>query len=255
MGEIPVLRYSNLLERRTMANIAVVTGAGSGVGRAVAHKLAAAGWRVALIGRREAALRETAATAQEPQRLTVVPADVGDVEQVRRAFETIRAWAGADGVELLVNAAGTNIPRRSLTELSVADYQLLIDTNLNGAFYCVHEVLSGMRARNRGTIVNIVSDAGLTANAKAGAAYAASKFGMTGLTQSINAEERERGIRACAICPGDIDTPILDRRPNPPSAEARLRMLRAEDVAECVMLAVNLPQRAVVEQVVIRPRG
>jgi len=111
-----------------------------------------------------------------------------------------------------------------------------------------------MRAKKRGTIVNIGSDAGLAASPKAGAAYVASKFGVTGLTQSINAEERERGIRACAIFPGDIDTPILENRPVPPSREARQKMLRPADVAECAMLAIRLGEHAIIEQLVIRPR-
>jgi NADP-dependent 3-hydroxy acid dehydrogenase YdfG len=111
-----------------------------------------------------------------------------------------------------------------------------------------------MRKHGGGTIVNIVSDAGLLANAKAGAAYVAGKFGVAGLTQSINAEERGNGIRACAIFPGDINTPLLDKRPVPPPAEAREKMLQPEDVAECVMLAINLPSRAVVEQLLVRPR-
>jgi NADP-dependent 3-hydroxy acid dehydrogenase YdfG len=81
-----------------------------------------------------------------------------------------------------------------------------------------------------------------------------SKFGMAGLTQSINAEERGSGIRACSIFPGDIDTPLLDRRPNPPTAEARARMLTADDVAECALLVIRLPARALVEEIVVRPR-
>jgi len=81
-----------------------------------------------------------------------------------------------------------------------------------------------------------------------------SKFGLAGLTQSINAEERQNGIRACAIFPGDIDTPLLDRRPAPPDAVARAKMLRSEDVAECALLAISLPARAIVEEIVIRPR-
>jgi NAD(P)-dependent dehydrogenase (short-subunit alcohol dehydrogenase family) len=105
-----------------------------------------------------------------------------------------------------------------------------------------------------GTIVHVVSDAGKQASPKAGPAYAMSKFGLAGLTQSINAEERGNGIRACAIFPGDIDTPLLDKRPAPPSAEARAKMMRAEDVAACVLLAINLPSRAIVEELVIRPR-
>jgi NAD(P)-dependent dehydrogenase (short-subunit alcohol dehydrogenase family) len=233
-----------------MPQNAVVTGAGSGVGRAVAIKLATAGWNVALLGRRASALRETAAV--DSPRMTWFACDVGDPDQVRKAFEAIHQRL--DSIDLLVNAAGTNTPRRSLEVLSVEDYQLLINTNLNGAFYCAQAVLPDMRKRGRGTIVNIVSDAGLAANAKAGPAYVASKFGLTGLTQSINLEERAHGIRACAISPGDINTPILDRRPAPPPPEARAKMLQPEDVAACVMFVVGLPEHAIVEQLLIRPR-
>ena len=111
-----------------------------------------------------------------------------------------------------------------------------------------------MRERKTGTIVNIVSDAGRQASPKAGPGYVISKFGMAGLTQSINAEERGNGIRACAIFPGDIDTPLLDKRPSPPPPEARARMMKSEDIAECALLAINLPSRTVVEEMIVRPR-
>jgi len=114
--------------------------------------------------------------------------------------------------------------------------------------------LPAMRKAKNGTIVAIVSDAALTAMPKAGAAYTASKFGQRGLVQSINAEERQNGVRATAILPGDINTPILDKRPVPPPPEARVNMLQADDVAACVMLAVNLPGRAIVEELLLRPR-
>lgn len=236
----------------TRANrTAVVTGAGSGVGRAVAQRLIREGWHVALVGRRAGALNETVA-GEDSGRVRVCPCDVGkpaDVEAMAR-----RVLAELPPVEALVNAAGTNIPKRSLDVLSVEDFQALVDANLTGSFLCARAFLPGMRERGVGTIVNVVSDAGLQASAKSGAAYAASKFGQRGLTQSINAEERGRGIRACAIFPGDIDTPLLEKRPVPPPAEARRGMLRPEDVAECVMLAINLPQHAVVEELLIRPR-
>src|SRR5438046_155888 len=157
-------------------------------------------------------------------------------------------------VEVLVNAAGTNAPKRALEVLSLEDYHAMINANLNGAYYCVQAFLPQMRARKSGTIVNIVSDAGKMASPKAGPAYVMSKFGLAGLTQSINAEERGNGIRACAIFPGDIDTPLLDKRPAPPSAEARQNMLQSQDVAECALLAIHLPPRALVEEIVIRPR-
>ncbi len=233
-----------------MANLAVVTGAGSGVGRSVAVKLAGAGWTVAGLGRREANLRGTAALA--PGRITAHPCDVADAAAVDRAFEDVRAAHGAVG--LLVNAAGTNVPGRSFDRLTHDDYRRIIEANLNGSYYCVAAVLAEMRINGGGTIVNVVSDAGLWANAFSGPAYIASKFGQAGLTQAINAEERKHGIRACGVYPGEIDTPILDLRPDPPSAERRAKMLRADDVADCVMLAVGLPMHAVVEQLVVRPR-
>lgn len=236
-----------------MTKNAVVTGAGTGVGRAVAIRLAREGWSVGVVGRTAAHLHETKALAGEHgSRIVVLPCDVSDPAAVRAMAAEASKQLGV--VSLLVNSAGTNIPKRGLDMVSDEDFRFLIDVNLNGTFYCVQAFLPKMREQGAGTIVNVVSDAGLIANAKAGPAYAASKFGVTGLTQSINAEERVRGVRACAIFPGDIDTPLLNKRPAPPNAEARAKMLQPEDVADCVMLAVNLPERAIVEQLVIRPR-
>ncbi len=111
-----------------------------------------------------------------------------------------------------------------------------------------------MRQRGSGTIVNIISEAGKAASPKAGPGYVISKFGMAGLTSAINAEERARGVRACSIFPGDIDTPILDKRPAPPDAAARAKMMLPEDIAACALLAINLPSRAIVEELIVRPR-
>lgn len=232
---------------------AVVTGAGSGVGRATALALAGAGWRVALVGRRLNALQETIRLAgRHGPRLLACRCDISDAAAVERMAR--RVFRALGSVEVLVNAAGTNTPNRTLAELSAADYRRLLETNLNGAYWCVQAFLPRMRERGSGTIVNIVSEAGKQASPKAGPAYVVSKFGLAGLTQAINAEERACGIRACAIFPGDIDTPLLELRPQPPTAEARTKMLRPEDVAECVMLAIQLPARAVVEEILIRPR-
>lgn len=235
-----------------MIKTAVVTGAGSGVGQATALALVREGWRVAIVGRRETALKETASLAEgEAKRIVLCPCDISNPDAVEKMAARVRSEIG--DVEVLVNAAGTNTPARSLRELSLEKYRELVETNLTGAYLCVQAFLPRMRERRSGTIVNIVSEAGKQASPKAGVAYVVSKFGMTGLTQSINAEERPNGIRACSIFPGDIDTPILDKRPSPPSAEARQRMLRGEDIAECVLLAIKLPPRAVVEEILIRP--
>jgi len=236
-----------------MPGIAVVTGAGSGVGQAVALQLAKEGWQVALLGRRPDALQQTIKLAGEHgSQLLAVPCDVGKAEQVARVAKTIEEKLGV--AQVLVAAAGINIPRRSWDVLTEPDFRSVIDANLTGVFNCVHAFLPGMRKAGGGTIVPIVSDAGMQASAKAGAAYVASKFGLRGLCQSINAEERANGIRCTGIFPGDINTPILDKRPVPPPPEARVKMLQPEDIAACVMLAINLPERAIIEELLIRPR-
>lgn len=233
--------------------VAVVTGAGSGVGRATVLKFAAAGWRVALVGRRAEALAETIALAAPDHRaaLLALPCDLGQPEAIAALARDVLGRFGR--VDVLVNAAGTNIPRRSLAELSRADYTAVMDANVNGVLLIVQAFLPAMRQAGSGTIVNVGSEAGLQASPKAGAAYVVSKFGLTGLTQTINAEERPHGLRACCIFPGDIDTPLLNRRPVPPPAEARARMMQPEDIADCVWFAATLPARATVEEILIRP--
>jgi NAD(P)-dependent dehydrogenase (short-subunit alcohol dehydrogenase family) len=232
---------------------AVITGAGSGVGRATAVALAAQGWSVALVGRRESVLLETAGTAGEHGgKVLVCPCDIGDEVAVAEMGKRVLAEFGE--VEVLVNAAGTNAPKRALEVLSSADFHDMMNANLNGAYYCVQAFLPGMRARGSGTIVNVISDAGKAASPKAGPAYVMSKFGLAGLTQSINAEERGRGVRAVGFFPGDIDTPLLQKRPVVPDASALAKMMRAEEVADCIVFCINLPQHVIVEEMLVRPR-
>jgi NADP-dependent 3-hydroxy acid dehydrogenase YdfG len=236
-----------------MNKAAVVTGAGSGVGRAIALQLAQQGWRVAIIGRRAAALQETIQlAATHGGQITAHVCDVGDAATVAAMGSQVLAAFGT--VDVLVNAAGTNAPRRALEVLSPEDYHAMIATNMHGAYYCVQALLPQMRTRGQGTIINIVSEAGKQASPKAGPAYVMSKFGMAGLTQSINAEERANGIRACGIFAGDIDTPLLDRRPQVPDADARARMMRAADVADCAMFCINMPSHVIIEEMLVRPR-
>jgi NAD(P)-dependent dehydrogenase (short-subunit alcohol dehydrogenase family) len=223
------------------------------VGRATALKLAEQDWRVAILGRRLDALQETVQAADKHgSGITPYACDIGDSGAVAEIGKQILAQFGE--VEVLVNAAGTNAPRRSLEVLSLADYHAMLDANLNGAYYCVQVFLPQMRLRRSGTIINIISDAGKQASPKAGPAYVMSKFGLAGLTQSINAEERANGVRACAIFPGDIDTPLLNKRPQVPDAAARARMMRPEDVADCAVFCINLPARVIVEEMLVRPR-
>jgi NAD(P)-dependent dehydrogenase (short-subunit alcohol dehydrogenase family) len=232
---------------------AVITGGGSGVGRGIALRLAEEGWALALVGRTPARLEETAGLADRAQtKIRCYACDVGDADSVAHAAAAI--LTDFERIEAVINAAGENIPARSLDVLSAADFEQVIRTNLTGSFLMTREILPRMREQKSGTVIHIVSDVGLAANPKAGTAYVASKFGQGAMIQSINQEEQINGIRACGIFPGDINTPLLDKRSVPPPAGARLAMLQPEDLAECVSMVLNLPPRAVVEQILMRPR-
>jgi NAD(P)-dependent dehydrogenase (short-subunit alcohol dehydrogenase family) len=232
----------------------VVTGAGSGIGRAVALRFAAEGWRVALVGRREAPLCETVSLFGVDRRSqsAVFGCDVSRSAEVEAMGAAVLARFGS--VSVLVNAAGLNVPRRSLRDLSLEDWHQVVDTNLNGAYYCIRAFLPSMRAEHDGTIININSDVGKIPRELAGAAYVTSKFGLAGLTTHINAEERTHGVRATSIFPRDVNTPLLDKRPQPPPADVRARMLQPEDLAACVWLAATLPSHAIVDEIVLSTR-
>src|SRR4051812_28031775 len=183
-----------------MTKVAVVTGAGSGVGRAVVIRMAREGWSVALIGRSVESLNESIRLASASSgNLLARPCDIASQTEVTASATGIEQELGP--VSAVVNSAAINIPKRTMDVLATDDFDKLIATNLNGAFYIAHAFLPGMRRAGGGTIVNIISDAGMQANSKAGAAYISSKFGVRGLTQAINIDERKNGIRACGIFP------------------------------------------------------
>jgi NADP-dependent 3-hydroxy acid dehydrogenase YdfG len=224
------------------------------VGRATAIALALAGWEVTLVARREAALAKTIemAPSDARPRMHLAPGDIIDKRAVEAMTRGVLEKFGR--IDALVNAAGTNIPERSLEKMTEARYREVFDVNLTGALNTIQAFLPAMRKQQAGTIVNINSIAGQNASVLSGASYVMSKFALAGLTQSINAEEAKNNIRATSIFPGDINTEILEKRPTPPPPEARAKMLQPEDVAQCVLLALNLPARAVVEELRIVPR-
>lgn len=234
--------------------VAVITGAGSGVGRAAAVRLAKDFSVLVLMGRNKDNLQETAKlVGAEPNaaECEIESCDISDGDAVEAVIGRTVAKHGR--IDVLVNSAGTNVRVRSLAECSVADYEQVVATNLTGAFLLARACLPIMRKQGGGAIINVISDAGLRANQVAGIAYVSAKFGLRGLTEAINAEERHNMIRATAVYPGEINTPLLEKRPVIPPVEARQLMLQSEDVAECIALAVALPARALVEEIVIRP--
>jgi len=245
-------------EARLAGQVAIVTGAGSGIGRAAAIALARAGAAVAVLGRRRGPLDEVAAEVRQVGGAVLAQSvDVGSMSSVDAAVKAVLDVYGR--IDILVNNAGTNRPRRLLADATAPtwdqadDWDKVIQTNLTGVFLCIRAVLPTMRQQKRGTIVNVASVAALMAGRKSGAAYSASKRGVVALTQMVNVEEWENNIRATAIYPGDVDTPIMDLRPRPPGAEIRAQMMLPEDIAEAIVFVASLPQRAIVEDLVIKP--
>jgi NADP-dependent 3-hydroxy acid dehydrogenase YdfG len=231
--------------------VVLVTGGGSGVGAATALALTAAGAHVTIAGRRADALAATAAAAAGQHPIRTRTADVADREQALALTTDVVAEFGR--IDILVHCAGTNIPRRRIAELAPEDWDHLMDVNATGAFNVIHAVLPQMRAQHDGVIICISSTSGLRPSSLGGAAYSAAKHALSALTRVVGIEECANGIRACVISPGEIDTPLLEKRPAPVTEEHRARMLQPEDVAAAVLFVATLPPRAAVPELVITP--
>jgi NADP-dependent 3-hydroxy acid dehydrogenase YdfG len=236
----------------TLANkTALVTGGGTGIGAAIALALAREGCHVAISGRREDKLREVAGQAKGQPAILTHAADVSEREQARQLVEWGTRQLGR--IDILVNSAGVNIPKRTMAELAPDDWDKLMRINATGAYNTMYYTLPQMRARKDGLIVNVVSIAGLRASPLGGVAYSASKFAMAALGTCVALEEKDAGIRVTNIHPGEVETPILDARPTPVTQEHRNRILQPEDVAAAVLMVCQLPPRAHVQDMVIKP--
>ena len=232
--------------------VAWVTGAGSGMGLSGAQHLAAAGATVIMSGRRADVLeREADAIRKEGGKAEVAALDVSNALSVHGVAQSILARHGK--VDILVNSAGLNHPQRFWRNQTVASWDQVIRVNLDGTFYCTHAVLPSMRTRKDGLVINISSWAGKHTLAIAGAAYCGSKHAVVALTETINMEECVNGIRACALCPAEVATPILDRRPVPPSPEERARMLQVDDLGKTILWIAEQPAHVCINEITISP--
>ena len=156
-------------------------------------------------------------------------------------------------IDVLVNNAGHSSPHRRLLTTPPEEIRSVIDSNLIGTIFCTQAVMPSMLEAREGTIINVSSLAGSNPGLVGGMVYSAAKAAVINFTGFLNAEFRNTGVRASVVIPGEIDTPILDKRPIPPSAEARTTMATAEDVAEAITLIARLPQRAAIPELTIRP--
>jgi NADP-dependent 3-hydroxy acid dehydrogenase YdfG len=233
--------------------VAWITGGGSGIGLAGALELAKAGAHVVISGRNGRSNESGLAELKKAGSAEATLLDVGDRAAVERTAADIEKRHGR--IDILVTSAGTNIGggKRNFKTLSLDGWDDVVRINLNGLFYCCYAVLPGMRARKDGVIVNISSWAGRYASVLTGPAYNATKRAVIAVTESINMEECANGIRATSILPGEVATPILEKRPVPPSAEERARMAQAEDFGRAILFIATMPARTCVNELVMAP--
>ncbi|MEU9408245.1 SDR family oxidoreductase [Streptomyces sp. NPDC048281] len=236
----------------TPGTVALVTGAGSGMGLETARLLARDGVAVALVGRRQEALAAAADKIRAEGGVALaLAADITSADDVARALDRVRAELGP--VDVLVNNAGSASSVLNPQWLPHEEWRQVLDVNLTAVFRLTQAVLPDMLARNTGTIVTVSSLAAVNPNLLGGAAYGAAKAGVRNFMTFLHNTFRNQGLRAITVLPGETDTPILDNRARPPAAEERSDMVRPEDVAEAIRLAVALPQRVVLQEIVVAP--
>ncbi len=229
----------------------VITGGGTGIGAGIARELAMAGCRVMIGGRREQPLRALAQSVSSAHPIAVHTLDVADHASIKAFFAAARGELGE--ADILVNSAGVNIANRTMEAMVPEDWDRVMSINATGAYRCMLEVLPAMRKRRDGVIINISSVAGKRAIQLGGIVYCASKFAMTALGTAVANEVREEGVRITNVYPGEVNTPILENRPTPVSQEHKDAILQPEDIAVVIRTICELPPRAHVPEIVIKP--
>jgi NAD(P)-dependent dehydrogenase (short-subunit alcohol dehydrogenase family) len=225
-----------------------ITGGASGIGKTTAIRLAACGADVMASDIDAAGLAALAST---------MPSIETQVLDMRRSTDVARVaheWLERKGgIDVLVNCAGINVPQRHFDTMSIETWDAIVSVNLSGPFYACQAVLPQMRKAGHGTIINIASWAGRYPALFTGPAYNASKRAVIALTETINIEACRDGVRASSILPEEVNTPIVDKRPVPPSAAQRERMLQPDDVAAAIEFIAALPSRVCINELLISP--
>ena len=232
--------------------VAIITGAGTGIGREAAKMFAAEGAKVVVVGRRleplESVVEEIKSAGGEA---TAHSADLenGDAAAAVAQF-TIDKYGRVD---VLVNNAGRSSKVRSIKYVQPDEWDSVFKINIEAVYRLTQACLPNMLERGEGTVITTSSLAALNPGIVGGAPYSAAKAASYNLMRGLNSELRAEGIRATAIIPGEVDTPILDGRPAVPSAEARRTMMQPEDVASAILLCATMPHRTLIEEMVLMP--
>ncbi len=232
--------------------VAWVTGGGSGIGEAGAEALAADGWLVVVSGRRKEALDAVVAKITgKGGEAEAMALDVSVAADVEKVAGQIVARHGR--IDLLVNSAGINVPKRRWDDMELDGWNKLVEINLNGVLYCMRAVLPTMRQQKDGIIINVSSWAGRHVSKMPGPAYTTTKHAVLALTHSFNMDECVNGLRACCLMPAEVATPILKLRPVVPSEEEQARMLQPEDLGRTIAFVASLPPRVCMNEILISP--
>ena len=226
------------------SKIAMVTGAGTGVGKAAAMALIADGWRVALIGRRLQPLEDVAASSHSAESCLPLSADVADPDAVKKAFATVMSKWGR--VDLLFNNAGVSAPGVPLEELTIEQWRNVVDINLNGMFYCLQQAFVAMKAQSPqgGRIINNGSISAYAPRPNS-IAYTATKHAVTGLTKTAALDGRKYAIAVGQIDIGNAATEMAAKMalgvPQANGEIAKEPLMDVKQVGESVLYMANMP--------------
>ncbi len=232
--------------------VAIITGAGTGIGRETALMFADEGARLVLAGRRIEPLNEVVELIKTKDGTAVARSvDLEDGDAAAALGEWTLQEFGQ--VDVLVNNAGHSSRVRSIRYVGVEEWESVFKVNVEGVFRLTQSVVGSMIERGGGTVITTSSYAALHPGLLGGSAYSAAKAASYNMMRGINAELNSRGIRASTILPAEVDTPILNNRPHNPDAEARATMMLPEDVAAAILLCATLPGRTVIEEIVMSP--
>ena len=232
--------------------VAIITGAGTGIGRHAAFMFAEEGARLVLAGRRIEPLQEVVRLISSKGGSAVAKStDLEDGD----AASALGAWTLAEfgQVDILVNNAGHSSRVRSIKYVGPEEWESVFRVNVEGVYRLTQSVVNSMLQRKCGTIITVSSYAALHPGLLGGSPYSAAKAASYNMMRGINAELNAGGVRACTILPAEVDTPILNNRPLIPDAEARATMMMPEDVAAAILLCATMPGRTVIEEIVMSP--
>ena len=233
-------------------DLCLITGGGSGIGRATAIKFAQNDIKTVIVGRREEALQETISLAgNSGSNIYFNKCDISKDSEIVRLKKEISDNYGS--VTVLVNNAGSSSKVRSIAYIPKDQWDDVLNVNLKSVYRICQEFLKDMLNKRNGTIITISSMAALSPGLLCGSAYGAAKAAVTNLMGDINAEFSNMGIRATAIMPAEVDTPILENRALVPNKDARSTMMQPEDLADMIFTIASINSRTTVETVVMKP--